>query len=307
MSSSEFHKRKDFPDMRIPDMTIPESSARTPDVYRPVSSSPRSSWREGDRVLAPWEPQFLYAGKIVQIKDNEAMIEFDDGDAGWVFLDQIRTLAVERGQKVLSRRKMGPHFYPGEILEVHGESVRVGFADGHDDEWTSIAALRIPCQARGPAAAPTRVASHMAFFDNLQPGDRVWAPWKSNSLFAGTVDEIVGKEVHIHYDDGNRGWVQLDQLLPLEIPLGLRVMARWKMGAIRYPGTITRVDGERIFIEYDDGDREWTQPAALLVRCEPFGPDVRPTKRVLRLGTSWIWIVGVLIIAGLILLQYVVR
>src|SRR5262249_28341159 len=150
-------------------------------------------------------PDFLYAGRVAQVQDNQALIEFEDGDAGWVTLDQVRPLAVPRGQKVLSRRRMGPHFFPGEILEVRGDEVCVAFADGHPEEWTRVAALRIPCPVTGPGAAPTRVASHTAFLENLRAGDRVWAPWDSTTLFAGTVDRIERNEVHIHFDDGDRG------------------------------------------------------------------------------------------------------
>ncbi len=112
----------------------------------------------------------------------------------------------------------------------------------------------------------------------FQPGDRVWAPWKSNSLAVGTIDIFENEEAHIHFDDGNRGWVQVNQLMALQIPVVLRVQGRWQMGFFFYPGTIGQVAGERIFIQYDDGDREWTTPAALKVPCDPFGPDARPTK-----------------------------
>jgi hypothetical protein len=98
-------------------------------------------WQQGDRVLAPWEPDFLYVGKIAQINGNQALIAFDDGDAGWVLLDQIRPLVVKEGQKVLSRRKLGPQFFPAEILEVRGEAVHVMFQDNQRDEWTRVAAL----------------------------------------------------------------------------------------------------------------------------------------------------------------------
>src|SRR5205814_1861000 len=101
----------------------------------------------------------------------------------------------------------------------------------------------------GPAASPTRVASHLAFFDNVQPGDRVWAPWKSGILFPGAVDRFQQNEVHIHFDDGDHGWVLLEQLLPLDVPVGLRVAARWKGGFNYFPGTIGEVQGDRVFVQ----------------------------------------------------------
>lgn len=237
---------------------------------------------------------FLYVGRIKQIDNNQALIEFEGGGSGWVLVEHIRPLAVVRRQKILSRRKMGPHFFPGEILEVRGDEVGIAFEDGQE-EWTRIAALRIPCQVLGPGAAPTQVASHLKYLENLQPGDRVWAPWSSAILFCGTVDRIEDNEVHIHFDDGDRGWVLREQVVPLEIPIGLRVAARWKMGTQFYPGTVAEVQGERIFIRYDDGDKEWTKPAALALPCQPFGPDARPTKTAMRWNPVLGWLIPVAI------------
>jgi hypothetical protein len=291
---------RDFPEPEnFPDMTIPERTDKAPAPIGPVFPSAQVSWKIGDRVLAPWEPDFLYVGRVAQLKGKEALIEFEDGDAGWVMLDQIRPLVVKQGQKVLSRRKMGPHFFPGEILEVRGDQVRIGFQDGQGDEWTKIAALRIPCQARGQGAAPTKVASHTAFLEKLQPGDRVWAPWNNSTLFAGTVDQMRGKEVHVHFDDGDSGWVLLEQIVPLQIVPGLRVLGRWKMGAHYFPGTVTKVEGQRVHIKYDDGDQEWTKPAALMLPCQPLGPDARPSK-VARRSSLLGWLIPIAI--GIIVL-----
>jgi hypothetical protein len=233
-------------------------------------------------------------GRVTEIKGNQALIEFEDGDAGWVLMDSIRPLAVQRGQKVLSRRQMGPQFYPGEIREVRGDEVLIVFADGQGEEWTRIAALRIPCQVLGPGADPVRLGSPQQPAPMVRPGDRVWAPWDSGTLFVGTVDQVQGDEAHIHFDDGNCGWVQLNQLARLQIPIGLRVLGRWKMGGQFYSGIVTKVQVERIFIQYDDGDREWTTPAALAVPCQPFGPNARPTREVRRGGGRiWGWVIAI--------------
>ena len=310
MPTPGFNNPDNFPDMSIPertdkapnpvplpDMTIPD---RAPEPLRPQSGL-GYSWKVGDRVLAPWEPTFLYTGQIAEIKDNQALIEFGDGDVGWVVLERARPLAVPRGQRVLSRRNMGPNFFPGKILEVRGDEVCVGFDDGGEDEWTTIAALRIPCQP-GPGATPTKMASHMAYFENVRVGDRVWAPWNSATLFAGTVDQVKDKNVHIHFDDGDRGWVQLEQLLALDIPVGLRLAARKKKGGQYFPATVTEVDGDRIHLKYDDEEEQWTTPAALVLVTQPYGPDARPTRNVAGggAGMSWLLYVGIGIVFAIL-------
>jgi hypothetical protein len=273
MPTGDYQLPDDFPDLTIPDRSEPQAKD-----WPPPAPSPSHPWQQGDRVLAPWEPEFLYVGVIAEIQGQQALIEFDDGDAGWVLMAQIRALSIRQGQKVFARRKMGPQFFAAEVLEMRSGDVCLGFDDRHEDEWTTVAALCIPCQAAGPAAVATQVESHLAYLDDLQEGDRVWAPWTSATLFAGTIDKIDGEAVHINFDDGDRGWVILQQLLPLEIPVGLRVMARWKRGAAYYPGTVTQVQGDDIHIQYDDGDKEWSKPAVLAICGEPNGPDAVATK-----------------------------
>jgi hypothetical protein len=286
----------------FPDLTIPEKTDKPAGPLRPLARSP--SWRAGDRVLAPWEPHFLYFGVISHVQDNQAHISFGDGDSGWILLDQIRPLVVQAGQRVLSRRKMSSLHFPAEIIELRGEQVCVHFDDNQQDAWTTLAALRIPCEPIGPAAIPTKVASHLALAENLRPGDRVWAPWQNGVLFAGSVDKVQGKEAHIHFDDGDAGWVQHEQVLPLEIPIGLPVMGRWKMGGQYYPGTVAEVQGERIRIHYDDGDKEWTKPAALALPMERFGPDARPTRTAVARAPSqvltWLVPIGIAVLIALI-------
>jgi hypothetical protein len=316
MPTPGFNNPDNFPDMTIPertdraaeprpfpDLSIPDRTDKSPEPFRP-QSGPSHSWRVGDRVLAPWEPTFLYTGRIAEIQDNQALIEFGDGDVGWVVLERVRPLVVPKGQKVLSRRNMGPNFFPGEILEVRGDDVCVGFDDGSDDEWTTIAALRIPCQP-GPGATPTKAVSHLTFYENLQTGDRVWAPWNSATLYAGTVDQIKGQEVHIHFDDGDRGWVQREQLLPLDIPVGLRVAARKKKGGQYFPATVTEVQDDRILVVFDDDktSEQWTTPAALVLLTQPHGPDARPTRSVGAgggTGMGWLVYVGIAVVLGIL-------
>jgi hypothetical protein len=259
------------------DLTIPERSDIPLEMIRPLERQPPGAWRVGDRVLAPWEPAFLYAGRIAQLGNQQALIQFDDGDAGWVTLSLVRALAVERGLKVLSRRRMGHLFYAGEVVEARGDEVCIGFEDGHEDEWTTVAALRIPVAQPTGGATPTKVSSHLAFLQQLQPGDRVWAHWNNGAFFAGTVDRIRDREAHIHFDDGDSGWVLLEQTALLEIPVGMRILGRWKMGEQFYPGVVTDIEGDNIHIRYDDGDEEWTRPAALAVLGQPGGPNARPT------------------------------
>src|SRR6516165_1890300 len=122
-----------------------------PDSNRGTGNRRKTPWKSGDRVLAPWEPTFVYAGTVDQVSAGRALINFDDGDAGWVDLAHVQPLALERGCRVMSRRRMGPNFFPGEIDDIDGDNVHVEFDDGKE-EWTTVASLRIPCPPAGLGA-----------------------------------------------------------------------------------------------------------------------------------------------------------
>lgn len=189
---------------RIPDMSLGERDDRpVPPVhadpkysYQPPpahevqfpptpTDSPGSSpvdWQEGDRVLAPWEPMFLYAGTIKQIRLDEdrgdqARIEFDDGDEGWVYLYSLSPLQLKAGQRIFCRRRTERFYHAAEILEVGDGEAHVEFDTG-GSEWTTLAALRIPCVENGPGAA-AKFGSYN-FSETLEPpgsGVPSWVIW----------------------------------------------------------------------------------------------------------------------------------
>jgi hypothetical protein len=43
-----------------------------------------------------------------------------------------------------------------------------------------------------------------------------------------------------------------------EIKQGLTVECRWKGGAQHFPGKISKIEGDRIFIDYSDGDNGYS-------------------------------------------------
>jgi hypothetical protein len=298
----------------IPDLTLPERSdppPPPPSPFQPMAMPPKETplpvsadaWKVGDNVLAPWEPEFLYAGVIQQIEQGQAHIAFGDGDEGWVFLSQLRPVDLRPGQKVLCRRKPGRLHVPAHLRAVSGERIQVEFTDGVD--WMTTASLRIPTEADGPGAVVTRAESHQAFFRDLRPGVRVWAAWTSTALFAGTVTELNDRqEAHIQFDDGDAGWVKIAQLLPLDLFVGMYVFARRKMGSQYFPGTITQLDNPKICIVYEDGGSEWTTPAALVLSTSPTGANARPTKNAVS-GGGGRGSIGWIIVGGIILLRLI--
>jgi hypothetical protein len=155
------------------------------------SAEAPTDWQEGDRVLAPWEPTFLYPGTIREIlkdeaRGDQALISFDDGGEGWVFLYSLCPRKFEEGQQVHVRRVGAPHYFPAQIEDVDSFRVRVRF-DGGGREWVNVSQVRIPCIANGPAAVSTQLASWQSPTDGTAPGTGVpyWVIWAGLMLVLG--------------------------------------------------------------------------------------------------------------------------
>jgi hypothetical protein len=263
-----------FPDMSLPDRNEPAPSWQPkPPPGQSVPASRGRAWRVGDRALAPWEPIFRYVGRIDELRDGRAFICFDDGDSGWFAVDALLPFELTIGQTLHVRRDNQNAYYPAELLEWDGDEIRVAFEDG-GQEWHPVARMRIFQEEM--AALLDRPPVTPGSLRNAKTGDRVWAPWEANVLFVGVIEQVERFEAHVAFGSGQRGWVRIEQLAPYEKPLGLRVFARRSQGQYAVT-TIDQVDGERIRVLYDNGDREWTTPDALACPCEPSGPPARPS------------------------------
>lgn len=274
----------DFPDLRkpefqrqpshsrnlpFPDMTIPDTPAPTPASHGSQSNR-FSKWQIGQTVLAPWEPHFLYVGVISDIQQDQALIEFLDGDHGWVFLDHIRHYAILEGMEVESRQRMGIHL-PAKILTVNDPNITVRFLHDNTTENTTVAALRIPCDVRGPGAAPTKVASFEHAVNNLKVGDSVWAPWTPDTLYVGIIKKTRDNRLLIHFDDGDRAWIDRNQVLPFFVAPGMVLFARRKRARTYECGEILQVADDQFQIHFDQGGTEWVTTAQIVMPIQAFG------------------------------------
>lgn len=89
--------------------------------------------------------------------------------------------------------------------------------------------------------------------------DRVLANWTHDEFwYPANIRAIDGERIYIQFDDGDKEWTTSNFLMEIDIEVGDRVYGRWKGGDYYYPGRIGDKKGEKIFIRYDDGDREWT-------------------------------------------------
>src|SRR5262249_53070491 len=157
--------------------------------------------------------------------------------------------------RVFGRWQGGPLYYPGTVTAKRGEEIHIHYDDG-DEEWTTLSMVRLD---RGPPA--------------WHVGDRGLAHWPAEPFwwYPGVIREVQDSELLLHFDDGDRASVSPGAVLARRISDGCRVFGRWKGGPRYYPGIVTQQRGEEIYIEYDDGDEEWTTVG--MVRVQIGEPD----------------------------------
>lgn len=115
------------------------------------------------------------------------------------------------------------------------------------------------------------------------PGDRVVVKRKKDRCwYPATFAGITNGACSVKYDDGSVGLEKESDIAPLTLGAGDRVWCRWKSGNVYYPGKVDRVDGERVYIKYDDGDEEWSSLPFLKVHRSSV-----KTKEGLKLEGWW--------------------
>ena len=98
-------------------------------------------------------------------------------------------------------------------------------------------------------------------------GDTVLAYWEGNNLyFVGTVVEksAANGTYKIIFADGDQAVLASNLVRKMDIAVGSKVMAMWSDKKY-YPGTVAKIVGGALFINYDDGDKGWTSWAGVAV------------------------------------------
>ncbi|MBN9517325.1 hypothetical protein J0H58_02215 [bacterium] len=202
---------------------------------------PAPRFTPGDRVLAPWEREWLYPATVTDTDEDEelAAVEFDDGDEGRASFVLLRPIQLGPGEFVAARRdREVKRYVPATVLAVDGDEVRVEYEDGKRDSM-EVEFIRVPVAA--PLAAGARV---------FAPGDRGW-------LYPATVCGMVGMVADVEFNDGDHSEVLVPDLRPLVLVPGQLVGARRDRANKRYTrAVVVAVKGEAVLVEYDDGETD---------------------------------------------------
>ena len=88
-------------------------------------------------------------------------------------------------------------------------------------------------------------------------GERVLAQWEADGLwYPARITNIIGREIHVAFDDGDLAVVGALQVRSLDWVAGTRVQCNWRNQGAYFDGTIELIQGERVDVYYDDGTRE---------------------------------------------------
>jgi hypothetical protein len=155
------------------------------------------------------------------------------------------------------------------------EQLREILAQSTADKWSpeAVKAARLLLAQRANNEAPEpvyrTVPRQEQGYEDWQTGDSILAPGYSGLFLTGTlspgkVGEIRGESAYIYFYNGERGWVPLQDVLPLTIDVGSRVYCLWRGKT----GTIVRWDDDqdRFYVRYDDGEGYWAPLAGVATR-----------------------------------------
>lgn len=249
----------------------------------------------GDRVLARYFDSYFYPGRVNSIDGDRCEIAFDDGDMAIVHCANVRRPDVAVGSQVFCRMNAGPAFVPGVVEQQNGEKLRVRYETG-GEEWTTLSYVRVrrkieevgddprpigggPVMMPGASLAPNMpttlgppgppmpgMPAPRPILDvgparddpNWRVGDRVLARWWDLFWYPGSLLAIGEKGYHVLFDDGDQRIVAELHLMPLAVEEGETVFARPKNQPQRiyFPATVSRVRGEVIDVDFEDGNSE---------------------------------------------------
>ena len=94
---------------------------------------------------------------------------------------------------------------------------------------------------------------------NFEEGDRVLAYDCDECIYPAEIVCIEDDQrIIVQYLDGPERMLTPELIKRFDVKAGLKIECRFSGAPHFFPGTLDKVDGERIHVKYDDGDEEWT-------------------------------------------------
>lgn len=216
-------------------------------------------WKQGHQVFVHEKDEDEDTpALIIEIGEHSLRLQYPNGEKRWTPLKEIRvdpeqlnkpSFALQSDEWNLNDRVWACFFdlywYPAIVLGSMRNCVHVLLDTGD--------CAVIPAERVRPFAAFA--------------GDEIEGRLHGGRHFVpGKLTDVEGEVVHIHYEEGHEETTSIrlirsrrDEWFPPNIndkwKAGARVLAQW-YDLFWYPGIIVRVDGRRVQIAYDDGERD---------------------------------------------------
>lgn len=109
----------------------------------------------------------------------------------------------------------------------------------------------------------------------IQPGATGMAAYRGEGfLYAAVVTERQADgRLTVVYADGDSETIDASGFKPDRLGVGTRVEARIRAWPRFFPGHVARRIGHALFIEFDDGDRQWTSIGLVRIAATDVGPN----------------------------------
>ncbi len=232
------------------------------------------NYKEGMQVFGKWKGgNVWFRGTVMKIDGKKIDVKYEDGDREWTDSRLIQKDKAEKttkiskfseGDRIIGNWKGGKSWYPGKILKIESNKIHVEYNDGDKELIDDLKKIQPDKNVKAVKIS------------KLAVGDKIKARWKGGvPWYTGTITELSKEKVNVLYDDGDTEWVgdltlikKIKLLKISKLKVGDRIRGNWKGSGTWYNGKITKIDGSKVHVQYDDGDAEFIDDLSKLQKIK---------------------------------------
>lgn len=252
-------------------------------------------WKVGDRVLATRKPGiYAYPGTLRHQNQNRYYVIFDDGEDGFAEEEELLPLKIDSGDHVYVNLPEFSGFQSAKVLSVRGDEIQVRCEDG-ENRLVSVKNVRVHLEA-------WKQPQFLEDTPTLQYGicDRVLACGFDLDWYPAIVLFVDANRIEVLFDMGAQAVLHPDKIRPFLLQEGDSVYCRLRGGRDYFPGRISKLEGEKVLVNYDDGHSETTSVRLLRLKRDEWFPNnpsmkIAVGERVLACYYDLCWYTGMIV------------
>lgn len=198
---------------------------------------------EGLRWFCRWESdgQF-YEVTVEKTENGQSFVRYTmDGTTEWAPQHRVGKFNVTAGDRVEVKWWKDKLYYPATVTGRSGDNITIRWEEGGTVGETPISQIRLK----------------LLHPEGRQVGEAVLGRWEPNGYwYPGKITEIAGGKYRVVYDAGDESWLPAEQVLPYLPTFSDQVEAKWSRDGLYYKAEITRRDGPKVRVQWQDGTSE---------------------------------------------------